>query len=56
VMRTAIKIGGITKSWSYLKQIKSKHTVVCNMAQEIGVPHTLEYIDRKNNNVLFMHP
>ena len=31
---------------------KSRHTVVCRAAQEAGAPH-LEYIDRKNENVIF---
>ena len=32
--------------------IKSRHTVVCRAAQEAGAPHR-EYIDRKNENVIF---
>ena len=31
---------------------KSRHTVVCRAAQEAGAPHR-EYIDRKNENVIF---
>ena len=30
----------------------STHTVVCRAAQEAGAPHR-EYIDRKNENVIF---
>ena len=30
----------------------SRHTVVCRAAQEAGAPHR-EYIDRKNENVIF---
>ena len=30
----------------------SRHTVVCCAAQEAGAPHR-EYIDRKNENVIF---
>ena len=32
----------------------SRHTVVCRAAQEAGAPHR-EYIDRKNENVIFTH-
>ena len=31
---------------------RSRHTVVCRAAQEAGAPHR-EYIDRKNENVIF---
>ena len=31
---------------------ESRHTVVCRAAQEAGAPHR-EYIDRKNENVIF---
>ena len=30
----------------------SRHTIVCRAAQEAGAPHR-EYIDRKNENVIF---
>ena len=30
----------------------SRHTVVCRAAKEAGAPHC-EYIDRKNENVIF---
>ena len=30
----------------------SRHTIVCRAAQESGAPHR-EYIDRKNENVIF---
>ena len=33
-------------------QMVSRHTVVCRAAQEAGTPHR-EYIDRKNENVIF---
>ena len=32
----------------------SRHTVVCRAAQEAGALHR-EYIDRKNENVIFTH-
>ena len=31
---------------------RSRHTIVCRAAQEAGAPHR-EYIDRKNENVIF---
>ena len=37
---------------SYWPSNISRHTVVCRAAQEAGAPHR-EYIDRKNENVIF---
>ena len=37
---------------SQVSYIISRHTVVCRAAQEAGAPHR-EYIDRKNENVIF---
>ena len=36
----------------YFSYLTSRHTIVCRAAQEAGAPHR-EYIDRKNENVIF---
>ena len=38
--------------YMHLVYVQSRHTVVCRAAQEAGAPHR-EYIDRKNENVIF---
>ena len=39
-------------AYTYCAGTISRHTVVCRAAQEAGTPHR-EYIDRKNENVIF---
>ena len=44
----------LPRLWNSLPIIDhtSRHTIVCRAAQEAGAPHR-EYIDRKNENVIF---
>ena len=44
------------KEWrtqsSRLREMESRHTIVCRAAQEAGAPHR-EYINRKKENAIF---
>ena len=48
---SCLRRGGRARLNLYLTAL-SRHTVVCRAAQEAGAPHR-EYIDRKNENVIF---
>ena len=45
-------IGQIMITCQHVDFPTSRHTIVCRAAQEAGAPHR-EYIDRKNENVIF---
>ena len=47
-----LKFGLRSSPWINTSAKVSTHTVVCRAAQESGAPHR-EYIDRKNENVIF---